>query len=391
MTVFDNALLDQLGQQGDPVGDEVIARHAAERPDDHPRDIVRSVAQHLELPPEQRSPAISHYLHEHPALPAWADPGVIRDANEFFGLWGLEIGGALFLASLPEAYAAARGARVLTLTARLVTNPLRRIDETAQLVFDVMQPGALEPPAGAGYLDARRVRLMHAAVRYLILNDPDVARTNDPDAPPGSWYVPGGVPLNQEDMLGTLMTFTTAAFESLDRECVPYSRAQAESYLHAWCIVGELLGIHPHLLPIGLDDAIALTTLIRQRQQRQNPDGELLTSALVGSLAESMHLHLFESLPASATRWLIGDKVAAMVGIDHSGWTDVLFEPLSRLMRLVGLFEVHGRLARRLTNRMTLQILRDYLRATRSGDRPPFTIPRELKSRLDATSPRWGL
>ena len=124
---------------------------------------------------------------------------------------------------------------------------------------------------------------------------------------------------------------------------------------------------------------------------RANPDGALLTSALVGALQNAIHWGIFRSLPASTTRWLIGSRVAAMDGIDHGGWTDVLFEPMSRLMRLVGLAEAHGRLTRLLTNKLTIQILREYLRATRSGDRPPFRLPRELQARLDGASPRWVL
>ena len=74
---------------------------------------------------------------------------------------------ALACASLPACYAARKGVQVLHLTARLQSDPVRRIGEPAQLVLGVIAPGA-PSPAGGGVRDAQKVRIMHAAVRHLI-------------------------------------------------------------------------------------------------------------------------------------------------------------------------------------------------------------------------------
>ena len=95
---------------------------------------------------------------------------------------------SLACASLPACYAARRGVQLLSLTARLQSDPVRRIGETAQLTLDGMAPGGLVP-GGRGVRDAQKVRLMHAAVRHLV-RDSDVY---DPE-----W----GVPINQEDSRG---------------------------------------------------------------------------------------------------------------------------------------------------------------------------------------------
>ena len=115
---------------------------------------------------------------------------------------------ALFGASLPEAYAAARGARVLNLTGGMVDDLVRRVNETAQMIIDAMGTEGGIRPGESGYNDIRRVRLMHAAVRHLVLNDPSVQ-------PP--WDRTVSVPLNQEDLLGTLMTFTQIVFGALSK------------------------------------------------------------------------------------------------------------------------------------------------------------------------------
>jgi len=166
-----DALLDELSHQGDPEADAVIAAHV-EATAVEPRQLLSNLARHLHLPPEQRSPPVEAYLAEQPPWPAWVDPVKLHRSADFFGQNGLLIGTALFCASLPEAYAGARGARVLTLTARLVTDTVRRVYETAQMLVDSMSRDGLVPGTGAGYEDVRRVRLMHAAVRHLILDDP---------------------------------------------------------------------------------------------------------------------------------------------------------------------------------------------------------------------------
>ena len=65
---------------------------------------------------------------------------------------------------------------------------------------------------------------------------------------------PGGAdlsePLNQEDLLATLGTFTTVVFRALDKLAVPFDEEHRKAYYHLWNIVGWHLGI-------GDDDALA--------------------------------------------------------------------------------------------------------------------------------------
>ena len=95
-------------------------------------------------------------------------------------------------------------------------------------------------PGGLGYNSIRRVRLIHAAVRHLIEHIPD----------PSPWKPEWGKPLNQQQLLGTLLTFTQVVFEVFERFQTPVPAAQAEAYLHSWSVVGHLLGVRPDLLPL---------------------------------------------------------------------------------------------------------------------------------------------
>src|SRR5262249_28818435 len=140
MSRFDDDCLDELATEGDPIADAVVAEHARERIQFEPRELVADIGTHLVLPPERRSPAISAYLDAQPPLPGWADPDRLAAGSAFFANWGLEISTGLLCASLPESYAGARGAHVLCLTTRLVSDPVRRVSETARFLCDVTVP-----------------------------------------------------------------------------------------------------------------------------------------------------------------------------------------------------------------------------------------------------------
>src|SRR5262249_32749607 len=155
---------------------------------------------------------------------------------------------------------AADGVRVLYLTGRLRTDPYRRILETGQMIVDVLAVGGLGPQ-GDGVRDAQKVRLMHAGGRRWLLTSPDV------------WNPSWGAPLNQEDLAGTLMAFTVGVLQGVERLGVTVFPWQQEAYLHAWKVVGALMGIDADLLPADMDEARQLTALIERRNFRASPEG----------------------------------------------------------------------------------------------------------------------
>jgi hypothetical protein len=375
--------LDELRRTGDPLADDLVARFFKDEGPELPRHLLGRLVIHDDLPEGDRSPAVDAYFREQPPLPAWADPHRIRRGEAIFCEWGPLVGASLFCASLPDSYAAARGVQVLHLTARLATDTQRRIYETAQMVVDVMSPGGLSVGA-AGYREARRVRLMHAAVRHLIQHDSAVAHTCDPKARGPHWCDQWGLPVNQEDLLGTLMTFTVVIFESLRRFGVRLSEEDAESYLHAWNVVGHLLGIKEELLPIELSSAEELWAAVRRRQWAPSPEGAEMTAALIRLLEGEMPPGL-RRLPRSLVRYLVGDTVADMVEVGPPGqFEGALFGPARRVMSLLALTEGHNRMARLFSERLGRAMFEALLLAERGGSRASFAIPPSLAD-------QWGL
>ena len=237
------------------------------------------------------------FLDATPPLPEWHDDTLIHHGQDVFRQWAPEVGLALFVASLPAGYAGHRGASVLAATGRLVSDPRRRIFETAQFLVHLMDAGSLEP-GGTAYRDARRVRLLHAAVRHLLLDagwDPACRR---------------GLPVNQEDLLGTLWTFSLVTLDVLDLAGIELRPGEADAYLHLWEVAGELLGIERGLLPVDLHAARRSFAAIRRRQYGSSEEGTLLAGALVTTLDDLVPIHLHGHLVPDAVRHYAGSEVA---------------------------------------------------------------------------------
>jgi ER-bound oxygenase mpaB/B'/Rubber oxygenase, catalytic domain len=362
-TTWDDAFLDGLRTQADPPADFVVAGLFSGTQD--------APAAFRALVVEQHEPADSDlkaFLDEQPPAPPWMDPDLVAAGQERFARWGSHVFTALYAASLPSAYACRRGVQVLGLTARLETDTKRRLNETAQFHLDVMEPGALNA-GGRGYADVRHVRLMHAAVRWLIQNDPRV-----------EWDPAWGTPINQEDLLETLLTFTEIVFEVFDRTGIVYSEEDADAYLHTWSLIGHYLGIRDDLLPLTRSQTAVLMPIVRRRQFGPSKPGPVLMAALLEQGTRLAPPGL-RGLPASTVRYYVGDATADLLGVPKANWTRNLFEPLAALSRRVSLEKLHRLLLQAVSEKIGFGMLALAVRAERYGDRPAFEVPTSLAAR----------
>ncbi|MGA7050550.1 MAG: oxygenase MpaB family protein [Mycobacterium sp.] len=348
-------------------------------------DAVNALMQTLvrvEQPAPEALPAeVRAYLVETQPLPGWADMGKIKRGQQLFETWGLEIACCLFCASLPSAYAAANGVKVLYLTARLDTDTRRRVMETGQFLIDVATVGGLDEN-GKGRRTIQRVRLMHAAVRHLIK-----ARN---EQTPGMWHPDWGTPINQEDLAGTRMSFSYIFSEPMRRLGVRVPAKDVDAYLHLWNVIGHLLGLRDELLVRGVADAAALVDTIQRRQFKASPEGQELTGALLDLLDELTPLRRFDDTIPPLVRHLIGDETADLLLVPKSDLVDDL-GPSARIgkwffVHVLG--QVECDLPRyRLASGMAAALGRDLLDAgfklERGGERAPFDIPDHLARNWD--------
>jgi ER-bound oxygenase mpaB/B'/Rubber oxygenase, catalytic domain len=378
---LDDARLDALRAVGDPAADALAAGLLAGHEQLDERDLVRLVLGALVMGPPDELGALRAWMVEGPELPAWADPERVRAGQEFFACWALPICSLLYCASLPCAYAAADGVQVLALTSDLATNDLtRRIAETGQMVVDVMDLGTGSPdtlrPGGQGYVTVRGVRLLHAVVRQVIVTSPAVTHTCD-ERVPRRWCAEWGRPVNQEDLLGTLLTFTVSVLGGLDRLGVPYDRERAEDYLHTWCVAGALLGIDESVLPRGRDEAEAMATTIFRRHHRPSRAGRRLMAVLLGEMEQAMPWGL-RRLPRTLVRHVVPPGVGDTLAVPAAAWWAPVLEWVRRAGPTLGRVPLTARVLRLPGELIGRAMIRLFVDRSLLGLQPPF--------RLDATA-----
>jgi hypothetical protein len=172
----------------------------------------------------------------------------------------------------------------------------RRVNETARFVVDVLARDAFEPQ-GAAIRSIQQVRLVHAAVRFWL-------KERNP------W--PDEAPLNQEDLLGTLMSFSVVVVRAVRRLGVSVGATEADDFYHLWRVTGALLGVEPALLPSDFAAAEATSNLIAARQFRESSAGKQLVQALRTRINQHVPV---PGMTDYLMRRLSGDRVADLLGI----------------------------------------------------------------------------
>lgn len=367
---YTDELLESLRREGDPVPDRIIDELARDGQIDQVNAVLRHLIQNNQVVPEELPDNIEFWLRDEAHLPVWADLERLDRASALFVEHGVTISLILATASLVECYAARKGVKVLTFSYRLGQNAYRRVAETAQFVILIMTPGGLSEH-GQGIRAIQKIRLMHSAIRHL------VGRT-------GRWDdAELGVPICQEDLLGTLLSFSCLVVRDLRRLGVKISAAEAEDYLYFWRVVGEMLGIRPDMIPASMKEAQALTEAIARRHHGPSPEGIQMTRALLEMHAELIPGKLFDGIVPALTRHLVGDQIADWMEVPRSRWHDVV-----KHHRAVGslLDSVQRRsdIVRNVINRMGMSLMTSQAVALTGYQRAAFEIPTQLRQ-------VWGL
>lgn len=342
----------------------------------------------------------------------------LHHAQRLFATYGTEIAGALLLAALPQTYAARWGSRVLVATTQLHRNFRARILGTAQFLVAVMQGADDEKRVKAFWIpgdDARRgsmmtpwkaclaVRCYHQAIRveFGALREANGGRDRAAERL--------GTPLNQEDLLATLLTFTITVFEVLERYGIAWTADDQQAYLYAWDVIGRHLGIGYPEVTSRLDSGFQqrLTAegwnglrpstisetrwLLDQLRERQWPPptaatplaagdrdewegtraGRILVRALIDELAVAMPPRR-QSQPLSVMRALAPAIVRQRLNLGGGGLVLAMVDLLPKRHALVDRFTsqpvtnpIGGRILRLMANEVTTHVIVHFVRTGR--------------------------
>jgi hypothetical protein len=190
---YNDTLLDSLRTVGDPIPDRIIEELARDGQINQVNQIMRQLFRNSHPVPSELPENIQAWLRSTDQLPAWVDKARLDRAATMFVEYGRCVPLILSTSSLVECYAARKGCKALSFSYRLGHNTKHRLAETAQFLLVVMTPGAFDENGG-GIPAIQKVRLMHAAIRFLIRKS---GRWNEADMDSD---LPGGLAGNADGL-----------------------------------------------------------------------------------------------------------------------------------------------------------------------------------------------
>jgi hypothetical protein len=234
-------------------------------------------------------------------LPEWADRRLMTKGSAFFAVHAERIMTLLGLLSLPYCYAAADGAMVLYLSEMMRSQTGKRLNDTAVFVWEMMNPDAFSKN-GKGYVEILKIRLRHAAARYYVLKT-------------GKWENSWGLPINQEDMTGTNLSFSLVVVRGLRKLGITVSHPEQTAFIHLWSVIGQMLGISKDLIPKDIKMAQNLELAIRRRQFKSSNQGTALTKSLTDHILSSQALKASPDDILGLMRHLLGAELSDLLSI----------------------------------------------------------------------------
>ena len=294
-------------------------------------------------------------------VPLWFDEDRADAGGEVLLRSGLLSGLVLGFKSLVLGYCAPAGNKPLAFSGRLTGDVNQRLAETARFVEAVSHPRGLRFGA-PGFSTTVRVRLIHARVRH--------ALTRSPRWRAGDW----GAPINQYDMAGTVLLFSSVLLEGLRQLGVDVTPAEEDSTLHQWRFVGRLMGVDEELLSTSPTEARSLWAQLEASQGPPDVDSRRLTHALILDGAERGAPPAAIDFGYSLCRHLVGPRYADALELPRSSWElaprvlSTLIGPMNELMR-----RIPG--ARGQALRLGMKYWRRTVELTFGPSEVPFELP----------------
>ncbi|MBU0590536.1 MAG: DUF2236 domain-containing protein [Gammaproteobacteria bacterium] len=349
-------LLAAMQRQADPLADDTMARmlgpwpaEAAAGQDEHWQRLA-AITQMLSRWTDNASlsaapgpgvdpvlaQALNDYVQAGRQLPAWAEPAKLLRAEQIFMEHGALSCILLFCASLPECYVIPDLSSVLHASGQLEAHTEYRIRATAAMIFPVMMRGGLTREEGGGVAQVLKVRLIHATIRNLILRGSPQAALAGPGNVPalplwegtqnmhqtfyaGGWNLArDGLPCNQSQLAYTLLTFSYVFLRSLRRLGIGLRHDDEEAYLHAWNVVGHVLGIESSLMVHTMEDSALLLAQLQAggRAQQLEPDPRPgLSEALMQTMEQVIPWGVVRPFPRLMTADLCGAHIMGDLGL----------------------------------------------------------------------------
>jgi hypothetical protein len=361
--------------------------------------------------------ALEDYVRQARALPAWLDAGKIGCAEAVFAGAGMLSFALLACASLPEA--------------AIAVDPLAeqfedRMRSAAALQFAALLPGGLFDPGGAGVAEVLKLRLINALLRHLVVRgDPAEALAHGaaipallPEGPDRyrmlfarGWDVrANGLPRNQEELASALLTHHYVYLRGLRRLGLRLGKGEEGAWLHAWNVVGHLLGIEQALLPATMKEAAALCARLQRNARaaagaryaapgrkngaaagKASDPRPALAAAMMRAMADEIGSRAWKQFPSLLARRLCGRDTSLALRLDDQA----PFVPRASFAFGMAAARTVDTVARLLYPRLSITRLAARILGRRLALRfvaepsRPLDLPEALQRQVDAALRDW--
>ena len=320
---FSDELLTHHRQQGDPPADAVVDAVVKTAGRAGIGSLMQWLASTSNFDTAQQPVAVQSFFVQYASLPNWAEPERMQRGMAFFKKHASLIGLCLGTYSLPYTYLGADGVQLLWLTERIKNDTARRLQETGEWVFAVNDAKNWTGTVANAMLYTLKIRLIHAGARWFGLQS-------------GRWNMNWGMPVNQEDMAGTSLSFSYIVLRGLRKLNVSMTEREEEDYLHHINVVGWLNGVTSELIAHNLREAWHLDRAIRKRQFRASEAGAGLAKSLLNAIAEvaggaTNAPEGIRNLAAGQMRFFLGNDYANALDIPNVPIEQRLASAVTRL------------------------------------------------------------
>ena len=263
------------------------------------------------------------FYDEVTTVPAWVDWDAIARGQEVFVRYAGAAELALLHLSLVGGFGAPKINKVLMATGYLASKQTyRRLFETNQMIVDCLPRGSLTPLVGDGWKACVRVRFMHTKVRHRLLRSERWQRD--------AW----GVPINQEDMAATALSFQYNVLFAIQHIGINLSDQEMRDYTHLWRYIGHLMGILPEYNPCDsyARSKAALESII---MHVIDPDdtSEYLSHHVIRSLELKRPTRWSFEAHAQMARLFMGDELADKLKLPASRYYNFLHHVTFAVLR----------------------------------------------------------
>ena len=373
---WNDAFLDQMRKVADPLADDLIQETFNLKGREGLYQLNLFLQNWTAEDSPDLTPGVRAFLKAPVHYPPWVDLARIRDADRLFYNYGIVVILVLFMRSLPQFMANADADHVFARANLFNPKTVKRfMIEIAQLIFDVVKPGALrvEPDKGPGTFALQKLRLHHSIIRFEMFHHRSLTERTP-------WDPAWGEPINQEDLACAVLAFSLYNIDGFKKLRLGLTGKEEEATLEAWKVTGFLLGLSEELQVADMREGRQLLAAIGRRQFHSSPQGTKLVRQLLG-VVESFLPWYLRGVPVVVMRYLMDPEFVILLKVPRA------YGPTWLVIWILQLFAKDTALQKVLewiSAKFLQGLVSEKTKKDRQGNRGNFRLPDEVAARLKA-------